>query len=155
MNKKALILFSCCLLLSACAKTPDHFATTEDHNAYVALAEAAGSVSQSLTQLGATEQAAYPPVSVSEPPNPASYGMAIPTSIDWNGPVEPLVRQIANATNYKLNVLGKPPAIPVIVSISAKDTPMGDILRDVGYQSGKRANIVIFPSTHRIELRYQ
>lgn len=123
--------------------------------ANVALAEAAGSVSQSLTQLGATEQAANPPESVNTPPSPASYGMSMPTSIDWNGPVQPIVQQIANATHYQLQVLGKAPAIPIIVSIQAKNEPMGNILRDIGYQSSNRASIIVFPSRQIVELRYE
>jgi defect in organelle trafficking protein DotD len=156
MKIRLLAIIGCCFLLGACASNPstqtNEAASTQD--AYAALAEAAGSVSQSLTRLGETEQAAYPPVSVSEPPSPASYGMAIPTSIEWSGPVQPVVLQIANATNYKLQVLGKAPSIPIIVSVSAKNATMGDVLRDIGYQCGNHANIVIFPSTHLIELRY-
>lgn len=143
------------MLITACAHNPFMPADeSEAKSSNVALAEAAESVSESLTQLGATEQAANPPVNVAEAPTPASYGMEMPTSIDWDGPVGPLVQQIANATNYKLKVLGKPPSIPIIVSVSAKNTPIGNVLRDVGYQSGKKAAIVVFPSTHTIELRY-
>lgn len=160
MNIKPLIILSSCLLLSACAIQPYDQrripSPLEEANqvSNITLAEAAASVSQSITDLGETEQAAYPPVSVKEPPNPETYGMNIPTSIDWDGPVEPLVQQIANVANYKLHVLGTAPAIPIIVSISAQDTAIGDILRDVGYQSGNQAQIVVFPSTRIIELRY-
>lgn len=125
-----------------------------DHRAYVALAESASSVSQSLTHLAQTEQAANPPRSVSTPPSPASYGMGMRASIDWNGPVRPVVQQLTNAANYKLRVLGKAPAVPIIVSVSAKNASVGNILRDIGYQSKKRAKIVVFPSTHTVELRY-
>lgn len=125
-----------------------------DQEVYGTLLEASNSVGTSLTRLGKIEQAANPPVSVKEPPNPNTYGMAIPTSLDWDGPVEPLVQQIANAANYKLKVFGKKPAIPVIISISARDKALGDILRDIGYQSGKQAQIVVFPSSRVIELRY-
>lgn len=127
---------------------------SSDHRAYVALAESASSVSQSLTHLAQTEQAANPPRSVSTPPNPASYGMGMKASIDWNGPVQPAVQQLTNAANYKLRVLGKAPAIPIIVSVSAKNASVGNILRDIGYQSKNRAKIVVFPSTHTVELRY-
>jgi len=150
----AVIICSSALLVS-CNKAPRTMPQEEpSHDAYVTLAEAADFVGPSLTQLGATEQAAYPPVSVTEPPNPASYGMEIPATIEWNGPIEPLTQQIANATNYKLQVLGRRPSIPVLVSISAKNAPMGDILRDAGYQCGKHAQVIVFPARHIIELRY-
>jgi len=157
MKKKMMIIVvSCCFILTACTKAPPTPPPDQEstHQAYVALAEAADSVSESLNQLGATEQAAYPAQTVSEPPNPSSYGMEIPTSIEWNGPVEPLVKQIAEATSYQLKVLGQAPSIPIIVTVSEKNTPVGDILRDIGYQCRKRASVVIYPSRRIIELRY-
>ncbi|HCU05449.1 MAG TPA: LuxR family transcriptional regulator [Coxiellaceae bacterium] len=155
-EKLMMIAASCCLVLTACTKAPTTPPPDQEstHQAYVALAEAADSVSESLNQLGATEQSAYPAQTVSEPPNPSSYGMEVPTSIDWNGPVEPLVRQIAQATSYQLKVLGKAPSIPIIVTASEKNTPVGDILRDIGYQCGKRASVIVYPSRRIIELRY-
>ncbi|MBN1684886.1 MAG: type IVB secretion system lipoprotein DotD [Gammaproteobacteria bacterium] len=160
MNQKSLFVFtvitSNLLFLAGCAKTPQtqelpESMTTEP---YVVLAESATSVSQSLTQLKATEQAANPPISVAEPPSPDTYGMGMPTSIDWNGPIEPLIKQIAIITNYTVRTEGKTPSLPIIINVSAKDTPVGEILRDISYQCGDRAQIVVFPSTHVIELRY-
>jgi defect-in-organelle-trafficking protein DotD len=80
--------------------------------------------------------------------------MGGPTSIDWSGPVEPLVRQIARVSDYRLRVLGTPPAIPVIVTIYERHAKLGDVLRDVAYQCNKRASIIIFPESRVIELRY-
>jgi defect-in-organelle-trafficking protein DotD len=80
--------------------------------------------------------------------------MAGLTSVDWSGPVEPLVQQLANVGNYQLRVLGKKPAIPVLVSVYDKNTMLADVIRDVGYQCGRRATIVVFPESRVIELRY-
>ncbi len=159
MRMKLLVVILGSLVLTACSSQPSSSTALqaeayETANANVSLAEAAGSVSESLNQLGATMQSAYPPKSVSQPPSPTSYGMGMTTSIDWNGPIEPIVQQIANATHYQLQVLGAAPSIPVIVSVQAKNTPMGDILRNIGYQGGNKASVVVFPSRHVIELRY-
>ena len=153
MKMKFLLILSGCLALSACA-TSHKAPKTIDSNTYTVLAEAAASVSQSLTNLDKTEQAAYPPQAVAEPPDPTTYGMGIPTSIDWDGPVEPLLQQISNAANYHLRVVGTKPAIPIIVSVTAQDQALGDILRNVGYQCKNQAQVVVFPSTNVIELRY-
>jgi defect-in-organelle-trafficking protein DotD len=104
--------------------------------------------------LAETEQAADPSLALEPPPSPASYGMGGLTTIDWSGPVEPLIRQIANASNYRVRVLGTAPAIPVLVTVNAKNVMLGDVLRDVGYQCGKRANVVLFPGARVIEIRY-
>lgn len=155
MNTKILLPI-CCIFLSACTLSSPNKPpiVSENHSTYVAIGESASTVSQTLIQLGAIEQAAYPPQSVSEPPDPATYGMGIPASIDWEGPVGPITKQIANATSYTLRVLGSEPSIPVIVSINKKNTPIGEILRDIGYQCKNRASIVVFPSSRTIELRY-
>ena len=82
------------------------------------------------------------------------YGMGGLTSVDWSGPVQPLVEQMANAVNYRTRVLGTSPAIPIIVTIYQKNAMLGDILRDVGYQCGRRASIAVYPESRVIELRY-
>lgn len=118
------------------------------------LAEASYSISRSLVDLAETAQAAHPLPHIAPPPAPASYGMAGLTSIDWSGPVEPLLCQIAKASNYRLHVLGTPPAIPVMITIYQKNAMLGDILRDVGFQCGRRAAVVVYPGSRVIELRY-
>ena len=61
---------------------------------------------------------------------------------------------MAQAPNYRLRVLGTQPAIPVIVTVNTSNEMLGDILRDVGYQCGRRATVVVFPESRVIELRY-
>ncbi len=122
--------------------------------AEVQLAEAADSVSHSLTQLKAIQQAATPPKQAIAPPNPSSYGMGKQVSVDWYGPVGPLTEKIAALTHYNLRVLGTPPSIPIVVTVNAKNIPIGQVLQNVGYQCGKRADIVVYPSSRVIELRY-
>ena len=118
------------------------------------LAEASYAVSRSISNLTEIAQAAHPMPAMPPSPSPESYGMSGLTSVDWSGPVEPLVRQIANSVNYRTRVLGIPPAIPVMVSIYDKNMMVADILRDVGYQCGRRAAVVVYPENRIIELRY-
>lgn len=148
-----LILIFLLLTLYGCAspKPPQGF-NISSHEA--SLAEASYSVSRSIVDLAETAQAAHPLPNLQPPASPASYGMAGLTTVDWSGPVEPLVRQIAIAANYRVMVLGTPPAIPVIVTVYQKNAMLGDILRDVGYQCGRRATILVFPGSRVIELRY-
>lgn len=156
MNTRWLALIST-LLLSACASnTIDKAksAQNEGDSSQITLAEAASSVSESLVNLAATEQAAYHPVSAHPAPDPVSYGMGGKASIDWSGPVEPVVKQISDATNYQLKVMGKSPAIPIIVTVNTKEEIIGNILSNIAYQCGKRADVVVYPQTHVIELRY-
>lgn len=140
-------------VLNACATSQPAPVYNVDKNV-ASLAEASYSVSRSLVDLAETAQAAHPLPNLAPPPAPASYDMGGLASIDWSGPVEPLIRQIAKASNYRVRVLGTAPAIPVLVTIYTKNAMLGDILRDIGYQCGRRASVVVFPGSRVIELRY-
>jgi defect-in-organelle-trafficking protein DotD len=152
MNIRPLVLALLCFtILSSCAKPP---ASSMQDNTGASLSEASYAVSRSIVSLSETAQAAHPISSLEPPPNPASYGMAGLTSIDWSGPIEPLVRQIAKAASYQMRVLGVPPAIPVLVTVYDKNRMLADVLRDVAYQCGRRATVVVYPESRVIELRY-
>lgn len=145
----SIILLS--LTLSACATPPPR---DPPDNSGSSLAEASYSVSRSLASLSEVAQAAHPLPDLPPTPSPASYGMSGLTSVDWSGPVEPLIRQIAKSVNYRTRVLGRSPAIPVLVSVYDKNMMVADILRDVAYQCGRRATVVVYPENRVIELRY-
>ncbi len=150
------ILLLCLLIigLTACAKQPRPQQPSTATEATVALAESAASINHSLIQLNATEQAANPPLSVAAPPNPASYGMAIPASLDWTGPAEPAIKQIAIASDYKFKVTGTKPSMPVLVSVHQHNSTLGSILRNIGLQCKRYAQVIIYPKSKIIELRY-
>jgi len=124
------------------------------HVAEAKLAETAASVSRSLAELAEIERSTHPQAKLLSPVDPDMIGMGQLASIDWSGPIGPLVKKIAEASKYKLNVLGTAPGIPILVSISAKDTPLSDVLRDANFQCGNKANIVVYPASKIIELRY-
>ncbi len=144
----------------ATAKDPGFFETAmrfeprAHDEAEVKIAEAADSVSESLKELSEIERAMHPGARLPTPPNPARIGMAGTASVDWIGPVEPLVAKIAKASHYRLKVLGSKPAIPALVQVSKQDVPLFDILRDVTFQVQKKVDIVIYPNNRVIELRY-
>lgn len=153
MKKMSCLVVLLALALSSCA-TPKRPPGYDVSKSGASLAEASYSVSRSIVDLAETAQAAHPLPDLAPPPSPATYGMGGLATIDWSGPVEPLVRQVARASNYRVRVLGTPPAIPVLVTIYTKNTMLGDILRDIGYQCGRRASVVVYPESRVIELRY-
>lgn len=160
MYYRSSIIIACTLLLSACSSYQPQQRCAGDNCGNpnnptdASLAEASYSVSRSIVDLAESAQAAHPTPNLAPSPSPATYGMGGVTTVDWTGPIEPLVQQIAKAANYRVLVLGTRPAIPVIVSIYAKNQMLGDILRDVGYQGGDRAAVVVFPGSRLIEIRY-
>lgn len=162
MNAKSLAVLCCVtLLLAACApKKPPHVITYYPYdagaqNARTKLTEAAVSVSESLNQLAAIEKATHPKIKTQAPLNPDAVGLGGLASVDWTGPAEPLVLRLADASHYKFRVIGNRPAIPVFVEIYAMNMPVADILRDINYQAGRKADIIIYASRRTIELRYR
>lgn len=153
MNNKMILVSMFFFMVCSCA-TPNVPRGSRFSQADSSLAEASYAVSRSVVDLAEMAQAAHPERHPAAAPNPSSYGMGGLTSIDWSGPVEPLIQQIAQATQYRMRVLGRSPAIPVLVTVYSKNIMLGDALRDIGYQCGRRASVVIFPGSRVIELRY-
>lgn len=134
----------------------DSYTNIEDdkRTAELTLNAAAASISKSLAELAEIERASHPHAKLLSPLDPDMIGMGQLISIDWSGPIGPLAKKIAEASRYKLKILGTPPSIPILVSISAKDTQLADILRDANFQCGNKANLVVYSASKIIELRY-
>lgn len=165
MKLKYFLPLPVALLLVGCNSHEKHltysYITTDsapvqvvNKNAQAQLAEVSESVGHSLQQMSAIQLATHPKSKLAPPQNPAAIGMAQQTSLNWTGPIEPLLRKIAAASHYKVRVLGQQPAIPAIVVIDANNVPLANILRDATFQVVKKANITLYPATKTIELRY-
>jgi len=122
--------------------------------AEIQLSDSAQSIQTSLFELAKIQKAVYPAAKLPGLPDADKIGMGHLASIDWTGPIEPLMKNVAKNTYYKLHVLGKEPPIPIIVSLSEKHVPIATILRDAAYQCGDRAHIVVYPRSRIIEIRY-
>lgn len=161
--KKTVLIITTAFILNGCALpapsskmqaipySPNNIA---EDAASVQLAEAAASISNSLTQLSAMEKVEAPPINYKCLPYPTGSDLCQQVSMDWSGPIEPLLRRIAWMTNFSLHVIGSRPPIPVLVTISAQNTPVGYILRDANFQAASKASVVVYPGVRIIELRY-
>ncbi len=117
------------------------------------LAEVANSIDRSLAELAAIERTRTPPnkklVSMD---NSELQNRTV--TLDWNGPIAPLVHRVAKLVGYRVRILGRVPAVPILVSVSGHEMPAADLLRDADLQCGKRARIALFSKAKVIELRY-
>ncbi len=129
-------------------------AQSNDAKAQQQIAEAASSVNQSLAELSSIQQATHPDVSMGSPITAQATGMTQVTSINFNGPLNDILGNIAKITGYKLNIIGNQPAVPVIINLNEQNKVMADILRNVTYQAAKQATIKVYPDKKIIELRY-
>ncbi len=146
------------LLLTGCAnnqkvygvnqKTPDESSIRPN------LELAANSIERSLLSLAETQEPYQSHAINTVPLVTNAGGMGGTVNIDWSGPIEPLVQKIASYTQYKVKVLGNEPAVAVIVSVTGTQMLVADVIKSAGLQAGNRANIVVYPTTRIIELRY-
>lgn len=151
-------LFIVVTLLVGCQNlTPVPHKTKAMSNADPALvdtAEAAVSISHSLSELGLAQRNESGLLKRESEQSDLPKVMSRLVSIDWAGPVEPLVKQLAESVQLRVKVIGAEPGIPVLVSLRKRDTSVYDILQDVRGQIGERAEIMVFPSSGVIELHY-
>jgi defect in organelle trafficking protein DotD len=162
--KKSITLIFVLLLLAGCSffqHEPEPAAVPlpssvnpPGDDAAIQLAEAATDINHSLTELNAMEKTMAPPLNCKCMPYPTSSDLCQEISIDWSGPIEPLLRRISWMMCYKLRIIGMRPAIPVLVTISATNTPVGYVIRDANFQAATKASVFVYPGIHVIELRY-
>jgi defect-in-organelle-trafficking protein DotD len=156
LSQKIIIISGLVLMLTSCAtpiaKKPPVNAPSDD--ASIKLAEAAGSISDSMIEMAKIEKVLLPKAQDNVVNIPSSYNLQTRANIDWVGPVEELTKRIANAAHYRLRVLGYAPTVPILINMSIKDQSLAEILRNIDYQLGNRGNIHVYPQNQVIELRY-
>jgi len=118
------------------------------------LLAAANSIEKSLNTLAAAQEVESPPIINTAPLITPEGGMGGRVDIDWTGPVAPLINKIAKMTDYRVKFLGNEPAIPIVITITAKRTLLAEVLQNASFQAGKRAHILVFPENRVIEVRY-
>jgi len=151
---KIILMGVVCLLETGCPlQAIDQAAAEPDDmvHAQIELSQAAYSVNESLQTLARANPVASRPYPTVEMINPSLSQLV---SVDWTGPVEPLLDEVAAITHYRIKVLGNPPALPVLVTLSVRDATAQDVLRDVQLQVNSRADVLIFPASGLIELHY-
>lgn len=115
---------------------------------------AGSSVSESIQNLERSERYRKPRLISVKDENMQAYKLGSRVIVDWSGPIEPLLQEVAMYSGYKLKSLGMAPAIPVLVNISHDNIEVGDIVREAHLQAKERASVVIYPKSKTIEIRY-
>lgn len=154
MNGKIFVLSAMLLLLAAC--TPyrvDQQLVAEPDPVALRLAAAADRASTALQTLASVEQARNPSVAIQAVPH-APQELRRTVSVNWVGPIEPLLLSLSDRAGYQLQVNGDKPPVPVVVSIQAREKSVVDVLRDLGLQAGRRADVVVDPARRIVELNY-
>lgn len=117
------------------------------------IADAADRASVALETLAAVEQARSPDIAVA-PISDAPAELQRAMTINWVGPVEPIGKTLANRAGYDFIVVGDAPPVPVVVSVDEENRPIIDILRSVGLQLGRRADVKVDAARRVVEIHY-
>lgn len=117
------------------------------------LAEAADRVSKSLETLAAVEYHRSPGVAVN-PVGDAPTELRRAVTVSWIGPVEPITQTLAERAGYNFTTVGRPPSIPIVVSLDVQNRPVIDVLRDIGLQLGLRADVRVDGNSGIVEIHY-
>ena len=147
------------LLLSACA--PGYSLNTKRDPQVVAnpdkvslmLAEAADKASNALQTLAAIEQSSAPAVAV-QPIHNAPPELMRAMTLTWYGPVEQLLKKLADRASYSFMTVGNQPPVPLVVSMDVENQPVIETLRDVGLQLGTRGDVKVDSTRRMVELHY-
>lgn len=144
------------LFATGCAYQPK-FArpqvVAEPNSVDLMLADAADRATRALETLADIENTKSPVKSVAVVPN-APQALQHAVTLNWTGPAEPLVMELAKKAGYTYGTLGSEPAVPVLVNIQATNQPLIEILRNIGLQMGSRADLKVNGQTRVMEIHY-
>lgn len=117
------------------------------------LADAAQRTADAVEQLASIENARTPelhtPIVADAPPE-----LRLLVTVEWTGPWESLIKVMAERVGYSMNVIGKKPPVPIIVTVDAQQEPYVDVMRDIGLQASSRADLVLDSQRKVVEVRY-
>ena len=125
-----------------------------DINADAKLAESAATVSASFKELARIEKSKNPSKRL-KAARAISLEMTGHATVDYTGPVETILKQIAKVSKVRYRKLGHPKGTPILVSINSRNTPIVDIIQDISYQVHKHANVKLHSKQKVLELRYK
>lgn len=145
--------------LSACAGAQTQEAIPEIIEVEERIAEAVEKAANANVAISEVEVATAAPVRAAPaaevPMNVVLPPESIqPITVDWTGPVESFLEDIAGRAGYTFAVTGRAPANQVMVTISAMEEPLFGVVRRAGNQIHGYADISFNPSAKKIELRY-
>ncbi len=151
-SKLSLILS--CLALSGCLSSPVQPVATEPDVVSTRLAQAAEKAAAALDTISGIEQMRAPALPAPDDYSNAPAALNQPITVKWTGPAEQMVETLAARAGMRFQSKGNRPGAPLTISVNAYQQPMIEVLRDIGLQVGRRADITVNGMNNVIEIRY-
>lgn len=158
-NKKSKITFlalGLAVFVSACqpyVQREDPQLVASPDRTDLLLADAATRATKALESLASLEQAKNPNAGQASLPN-APLELRRAVTLQWNGPVEPVARLLADRASYRFQTIGDSPPTGILVNVNVRDAQVIEVLRSIGLQLGNRATLKVNPNTRLIEVQY-
>ncbi len=121
----------------------------------VKLAQAADKASKALDTIANIEHHKNPAVPpIQKDYSSASPAMMQPVTLRWSGPIDQIARVLAERAGMRFRTAGRTPGVPVVVNVDAYQQPILYIMRDIGLQSGSKADLLVDQNEGVVEVRY-
>ena len=78
----------------------------------------------------------------------------LPSSIKWNGLLEPLLNLMAYYYQFDLKIIGKPPPIPIEINLSMQNTKLMEVVHYLNEVHTEEFTLIYNSETHVLELIY-
>lgn len=151
-QKTSLLLLGFALV--GCASGPATPVATDPDIVSQRIAQAAERASMALDTIAGIEQARAPAMPPADDYSNAPAALQQPITVKWTGPVEQMLQTLAERSGMRFATKGKRSGVPLLVNLNVYQKPTIEVLRDLGLQIGRRADITVNGSGNVIELRY-
>lgn len=119
------------------------------------LTQAAVQASNALSSLAEVKKArSHDPLPIF-PGQLAAEDFSQLVTLDWSGPVEPVMKMLVEVSGYRLKVYGAMPTIPPVVTVDSKDVAVSDVIKDVVYQAQDQVDVKVDASSKEVQLYYK
>jgi defect-in-organelle-trafficking protein DotD len=152
---KSLLILGGAALLASCAPEPKITpVAAEPDIVTIKLAAAADKAAEALNTIAGIEAQKAPATPRIENFEKASPSQMQPITLRWSGPIETVVRALAERAGLKFRVKGSLPTVPLTVNVDVYQEPILHVLRDIGLQAGHRADVAVDDAVGVVEVRY-
>ena len=118
------------------------------------IAQAAEKASEALNTISGIEQQRSPAAPPAPDYNGVPPNMMQPITIKWTGPIEQITQTLATRAGLRFRTKGRMPPVPLTVNVDVYQQPLIDVLRNIGLQAGRRADLNVDGQGGVIEIRY-
>ena len=118
------------------------------------IAAAAEKASQALNSIAGIEQQRTPNLPPPDDYASAPPNMTQPITVKWTGPIEQITQTLATRAGLRFREVGSHGGVPLTVNVDVYQKPLIEVLRDVGFQAGQRANLTVDSQAGVVEISY-